>query len=237
MNKDEFISNVKKLNIEVTTEILDLLDKYYYELIEYNKHTNLTAITNEEDVYLKHFYDSLTIVKIIDLKTIDNLLDIGSGAGFPGIVLKIFYPHLKVTLLDSNNKKTTFLSYITKKLNLENVTIIHDRVEKYALNNLNFFDLVVARAVTSLNILSELALPLVKENKFFIAMKGDINTEIIDGEYSIQVMKGTIDNILEFYLFKENNKRTLIKVKKVAKTFINELRPFEKISKKPLQKK
>ena len=215
MNKKEFIKSVEELNVEVTAEKLELLDKYYHELVEYNKHTNLTAITKEEDVYLKHFYDSLTITKAIDLNTIDNLLDIGSGAGFPGLVLKIFYPHLKITLLDSNNKKTTFLSYITEKLNLKNVTIIHDRVENYAREHLNSYDLVVARAVTSLNILAELSLPLVKIDKFFIAMKGDAKEELIDGEYSIKIMKGKIEEI----------------------TTLKELRSFEKISKKPLQKR
>ena len=118
MNKEEFIKEINNLNISITNDILDKLDAYYNYLYEYNKHTNLTAITNKEDVYLKHFYDSITLVKVIDLNSINNLLDFGTGAGFPGIVLKIFYPHLKVTLIDSNNKKTKFLTEVINKLQL-----------------------------------------------------------------------------------------------------------------------
>lgn len=237
MNKEEFITNLKNLKIEITNEKLLLLNLYFQELTEYNKHTNLTAITSEEDVYLKHFYDSLTISKVIDLSQEETLLDIGSGAGFPGLVLKIFYPHLKITLIDSNNKKTKFLEYITNKLNLKNVTIINDRVENFAKNNLNSFDIVTARAVTQLNILSELALPLVKKDKFFVAMKGTLDNEITDGKYAIKVMEGEIIKIEKFYLNATENGRTLIKVKKLNSTDFNKLRPYEKIVKKPLQKK
>lgn len=237
MNKEEFITRVKALNIEITAEKLKLLDLYFHELINYNSHTNLTAITKEEDVYLKHFYDSLTIVKVIDLNTINNLLDIGSGAGFPVLVLKIFFPNIKITLLDSNNKKTKFLEYITKKLDLKDVTIINDRVEKFALTNLNSFDLVTARAVKELNILAELSLPLVKKEKYFIAMKGNIDKEIINGEYAIIKMHGKIVDINKFFLFNNENERALIKVLKLENTLISELRTYEKIIKKPLQKR
>ena len=140
MNKNEFWQAVANLNITFDEHQQELLDLYFKELIAYNEKVNLTAITKEEDVYLKHFYDSLTIIKIIDLNKITTVLDIGSGAGFPGIVLKIFFPHLKVTLIDSNNKKTTFLEYIKDKLQLTDVMVIHDRVENYSINNLNSFD-------------------------------------------------------------------------------------------------
>lgn len=234
MNKNEFIKSLEELNIEVTAEKLDLLDKYYKELVEYNSHTNLTAITKEEDVYLKHFYDSLTITKVIDLNTIDNLLDIGSGAGFPGIVLKIFYPHLKVTLLDSNNKKTTFLSYITEKLNLENVTVIHDRVENYAKDNLNKFDIVTSRAVANLRVITELSLPLVKVNGYFIAMKGNIAEELKDAEKTISSLSSKIEKIIDFNLYQETGQRNIIKIKKLKETTIKELRPYDKIIKRSL---
>lgn len=110
MNKEEFISEVKKIGIDITDDIIDKLDIYCNFLLEYNEHTNLTAIREENEVYLKHFYDSLTITKVIDLNNVESLLDIGTGAGFPGMILKIFYPHLKVTLIDSNNKKIKFLN-------------------------------------------------------------------------------------------------------------------------------
>ena len=234
MNKDEFIKILRELNIEVTAEKLDLLNVYYRELIEYNSHTNLTAITKEEDVYLKHFYDSLTITKAIDLKTIDNLLDIGSGAGFPGLVLKIFYPHLKITLLDSNNKKTTFLSYITEKLNLENVTVIHDRVENYAKDNLNKFDIVTSRAVANLRVITELSLPLVKVNGYFIAMKGNVAEELKDAEKTILSLSSKIEKIIYFNLYQETGQRNIIKIKKLKETTIKELRSYDKIIKRSL---
>ena len=237
MNKNEFITSLKNLNLPITTEKLQLLALYFQELITYNEHTNLTAITTEEDVYLKHFYDSLTIAKVLDLNTINNLLDIGSGAGFPGIVLKIFYPHLQVTLIDANNKKTTFLKYLVTKLGLKDVSVIHDRVENYSLEHLNSFDLVTARAVTRLNVLSELALPLVKKHGYFVAMKGNVSSEIEDGEYAILKMKGEIKAKTAFYLNNQENLRTLIKVEKVEETLAQELRPYEKIVKKPLQKR
>lgn len=237
MNNEEFITCLKDLNIEVTPEKLALLDLYFKELIAYNKHTNLTAITKEEDVYLKHFYDSLTICKIIDLTKEETILDIGSGAGFPGLVLKIFFPHLKVTLIDSNNKKTKFLEYMVAKLTLKDVTIINERVEKLALKSLNSFDIVTARAVTKLNILAELALPLVKINKYFIAMKANVDLELEDGTFAINYLGGKIEEKLTFNLYDDANLRTLIKVVKVKETENKNLRPYDKIVKKPLQKK
>ncbi len=237
MNKEEFIENVKLITGEVTTEQLELLDIYYQELVNYNKHTNLTAITIEEDVYLKHFYDSITLSKIIDLKLEETLLDIGSGAGFPGIVLKIFYPHLKVTLIDSNNKKTKFLEYIINKLNLKNIIVINDRVENFTKTNLNSFDIVTARAVTKLNILTELSMPLVKQTKYFIVMKANIDNEIEDGKYAIEQMHGKILLQQHFFLSLNENERTLIKIVKLLPTKLEEIRSYEKIVKKPLQKR
>ena len=141
MNIKEFIEEIKKLNIDIDSDKMEKLQIYSNFLIEYNKHTNLTAIKEEKDIYLKHFYDSLTIVKIIDLNKCNNLIDIGTGAGFPGMVLKIFYPNLDVTLLDSNNKKTKFLKELSQNLNLD-VDIVNERVEIFSKNNLNKYDIV-----------------------------------------------------------------------------------------------
>ena len=170
MNKEEFLTSLKELNIAFNDEMIEKLEKYRQELKDYNEHTNLTAIKDDEGIYLKHFYDSLTIVKAIDLNNVHNLLDIGTGAGFPGMVIKIFFPHLDVYLLDSNNKKTTFLKYLAEILDVK-VNIINKRVEEYAKDNLNTFDVVTSRAVANLRVLSELALPLVKEEGYFIALK------------------------------------------------------------------
>lgn len=236
MNEKIFKEKLDELNINYDEEKLSTLEKYYLELVSYNEKVNLTAITKKEDVYLKHFYDSLTITKVIDLNEVDNLLDIGSGAGFPGLVLKIFYPNLNVTLIDSNNKKTIFLAYISQKLGLKNVIVINDRVENFAKNNLNSFDVVTARAVTQLNILSELAMPLVKKNKYFIAMKGNVDSEFSDGAFAITKMHGEILDRQEFYLNENDNKRTLILIRKNSDTELKELRSYDKIVKKPLQK-
>ena len=129
MNKEEFINKLKELNIELTQEQEDQLEKYYEMLVETNKTTNLTRITNKEDVYLKHFYDSLTTVKVLDLKDNLSIIDIGTGAGFPGIVLKIVFPNLKITLLDSLNKRIEFLKIVIKELNLDNIEAVHKRAE------------------------------------------------------------------------------------------------------------
>ena len=191
MNKNEFINEVKKLNIDINEEILEKLDKYCSYLQEYNQHTNLTAIKEERDIYLKHFYDSLTIVKVIDLNQVDSLLDIGSGAGFPGMVIKIFFPNINVTLLDSNNKKTKFLESLAQLLNID-VNIVNQRVEEYSQDNLNKFMVVTSRAVANLRILAELSLPLVKENGYFIPLKGNLDKTLEDSIDTIKIMGGKI---------------------------------------------
>lgn len=236
MNREEFKEAVTKLGVEVTDEKMAKLDTYLSYLQEYNNHTNLTAITKENDIYLKHFYDSLTICYQIDLNRVIALLDIGSGAGFPGLVLKIFFPNLNITLLDSNNKKTTFLQNVTKLLKLENVEIINDRVENLAKNRLNYYCVVTARAVTNMCILTELALPLVKENGYFIAMKGSNKEEIEESKYAIEVMGGTITSSKYFLLSKEAGYRNIVKIEKIRKTTLDELRPYEKIKRRPLAK-
>lgn len=185
MNKEEFIKEVEKLRIKVTKKNLEQLEIYCEYLLEYNKHTNLTAIKTKEEVYLNHFYDSLTLCKVIDLTKEESLLDIGSGAGFPGMVLKIFFPNLKVYLVDSNNKKTKFLEELKIKLNVNNLEVINNRIEKLYDLFLNKIDIVTARAVTNLTILSELAIPIVKKDKYFIAMKGNATEEINESRYAI----------------------------------------------------
>ena len=218
MNKEIFIKELENLNINVDDEKLEKLDKYAKFLVEYNKTTNLTAITEIDDIYLKHFYDSLTIVRAIDLNKVNNVIDIGSGAGFPGVVLKIIFPNLNITLLDSNNKKTKFLTELTKLLNLDNVTIINERSEDYARKHLESYDLVTSRAVTTLPALVELCLPLVKVNGYFIPLKGTAQEEIKLSSNIIKKLNGNIESIDEFNLPIENAKRTIIKIKKTGIT-------------------
>lgn len=234
MNKETFYNELKKINIELNYNQKKQLELYSDLLIEYNKHTNITAIKNKEGIYLKHFYDSLTIAKIINLNEDLDLLDIGSGGGFPGIVLKIVYPNLNITLLDSNNKKSEFQKYIIKELSLSNINVINDRAENYIKNNVKF-DIVVARAVSNLNTLSELSIPFVKINGYFIAMKSQAIEEIEDSKKAITILGGKIIDIKEFNLPIENSIRTLIKVKKEKLTPKNYPRPYDKIIKKPLK--
>ena len=154
MNKEEFIKEVEKLNIKVTDEKLDKLDKYYELLIQWNQKINLTSITKKEEVYLKHFYDSLTLIKAYDLNQNIKILDVGTGAGFPGIVLKIFFDNIDITLLDALNKRVDFLNIVIDELNLKNIRAIHQRAEIFAKENREVFDLVTSRAVAKLNILN-----------------------------------------------------------------------------------
>ena len=224
MNKNEFINEVKKLNIDINEEILE----------KYNQHTNLTAIKEERDIYLKHFYDSLTIVKVIDLNQVDSLLDIGSGAGFPGMVIKIFFPNINVTLLDSNNKKTKFLESLAQLLNID-VNIVNQRVEEYSQDNLNKFMVVTSRAVANLRILAELSLPLVKENGYFIPLKGNLDKTLEDSIDTIKIMGGKIINRVEFNLYENNGMRNILLIEKIKKTDFK-LRSYEQIIKKPLKK-
>ena len=217
MNKELFIEELKKLNIEVTTDKLTKLDKYYQLLVSENKLYNLTAITEEEQVYLKHFYDSLTISKTINL-TNQSIIDLGTGAGFPGMVLKIFYPDIKLTLLDSTLKKCNFLKKVTEELNLTNVTIINDRAEIYSKNNKEIYDVVVSRAVAPLKHLLEYGIPLLKINGLFISMKGNIENDITNLDNYINKLKLSNIDVISFQLPIENSNRNLIKFSKLEKT-------------------
>lgn len=234
MTISEFIEELKKLNIEPTEEQLNQLNKYYELIVEYNKVMNLTGITEKEQVYLKHFYDSLTIAKVIDLNKEETVCDIGTGAGFPGIVLKILFSNLKVTLIDSLNKRIEFLKIVIKELNLNNIEAIHARAEEYAKDNIEKFDVVTSRAVAPLKILLELSIPLLKINKYFISYKGIISREIIESENALKQLDSKIDKIEEFELPKENSNRTIIKIKKLNKTNKKYPRKFSEIKKKPL---
>ncbi len=234
MNEETFIIELEKINIKVNKEQLETLKKYYTFLKEYNKHTNLTRIVEKEEVYLKHFYDSLTINKAIDLNNMKNMLDIGTGAGFPGVVIKIFYPHINLYLLDSNNKKIKFLKQLQNHLNIE-YTLIHDRAESYAKTKTNFFDLVTARAVANLSVLAELALPFIKREGSFIALKGNSSEEV-------EELKGTeidcvLKEIIKFELPIENSERTIIHLSKKENTDPQKIREYKDIVKNRLKKK
>ena len=235
MNKELFSNILKELKVELTDQQYSKLEKYSAFLQEYNRHTNLTAIKEEQDIYIKHFYDSLTLCRIIDLRKINNLLDIGTGAGFPGIVLKIFYPNLKITLLDSNNKKTKFLTELVNILELNNVEIINSRAEDFVKKRLNAYDLVTARAVANLRVLSEISLPFVRECGYFVAMKSSVEEELNEARLTILTLSADVVDVKTLYLPNNNGKRTLISIKKIKPTLKSQLRPYNKILKIPLK--
>lgn len=232
MNLDLFIEETKKLGIELTSQQLEKLNQFYELLISWNQKMNLTRIIERDDVYLKHFYDSLTLSKVIDLNQDLTLCDVGSGAGFPGIVLKICFPNLKITLLDSLQKRVNYLNEIIKELDLKNIEAIHTRAEDYAKQNREKFDIVTARAVANLKILSELCIPMVKVNGLFIAMKANIEEEIENSTEILKKLDSKIEKIETFYLPIENSIRNIILIQKQKQT--NNLYPrrIEKMKEK-----
>lgn len=211
MNIETFIEETKKLGINLTDKQLSQLEKYYNLLIEWNNKINLTRIIEKEDVYLKHFYDSLTISKIINLNNSGSLCDIGTGAGFPGVVLKIVYPNLKVTLVDSLNKRIVFLNEVIKELELTDIEAIHSRAEDIK----DKYDIVTSRAVANLKKLSEYCLPLVKENGYFIPMKANVEEELIEAKDTIKKLNGTLEKQETFYLPIEESIRNILLIKKL----------------------
>lgn len=209
MNKEQFIAETKKLGINLTEEQLNKLDQFYNLLIEWNEKINLTRITTKEDVYLKHFYDSLTLTKVIDLSTKETLCDVGTGAGFPGIVLKIVYPNLKITLVDALQKRVNYLNEIIKDLQLENIQAIHTRGEDLH----DKYDVVTARAVANIEKLLKYTMHLVNNTGVFVAMKGNIDNELTPEIENKISKKYQILKIEKFELPIENSQRSLIVIK------------------------
>ena len=214
MNKEEFINELKKTNIMLSSTQLDQLDKYYHLLVEWNEKINLTRIIEEKEVYLKHFYDSITLNKVIDLNKHLILCDIGTGAGFPGIVLKIVFPNLKITLIDSLLKRINFLNLVIKKLDLKDIEAIHIRAEDYVKKNKNKFDIVTSRAVSRLSNLLKYSIPLLKKGGYFIPMKAHCDDELEEIKDTMEKCNLIIEKKEKFLLPIENSQRTIIKIRK-----------------------
>lgn len=235
MNKEEFIKELEKISIILTEEQINKLEMYKDFLMEYNTHTNLTAIKEEKGIYLKHFYDSLTMNEYI--KKNMKVLDIGTGAGFPGMVLAILNEDSDFVLLDSNNKKTAFLNLLKEKLDLKNVEVVHARAEEYVHHHKEEFDIATSRAVADLRILAELSLPALKIGGKFIPLKANISEELPLFLEALEVLNGKLIKQQEFCLPIENSKRTILEIEHIAST--NEIYPrsYDKICKKPLKNK
>ena len=225
----DFIKELEGLNITLSPKQLEQFDKYFNLLVEYNKVMNLTGITDHDGVYLKHFYDSLTLVKAYDFNKELSLCDVGSGAGFPSIPLKIAFPNIKLTIVDALNKRLEFLKVIVKELELDNVLLIHSRAEE--LNKREEFDIVTSRALSDINIGLELCMPLVKVSGYYLPMVVGYDL----GSNTIKTLGGVLEDEIIFNLPIENSERRILKIKKVEKTSSKYPRSFAQIKKKPLR--
>ena len=218
MNKEMFIEEVKKLNINVDIEKMNLLDQFYRLLVEWNEKINLTTIIEEDLVYLKHFYDSLTLVKEIDFSKEISLCDVGSGAGFPGIVIKIFFPNTKITLVDSLQKRVNYLNEVIKKLNLKDIKAEHYRMEDYSVLHEEEFDYITARAVANLGILAEISVRALKLNGHMVFMKANCDDELEMFLAKSDKLGIKLESTSEFQLPYEFSNRTLVSMVKINHT-------------------
>lgn len=215
MNNLEFASRLKEQGISLSSKQLEQFEIYFKLLIEWNEKMNLTAITDREEVYLKHFYDSISAAFYFDFTKHLSIVDVGAGAGFPSIPLKICYPHLKITIVDSLNKRITFLQQLVDSLGFKDISLHHDRAETFAhkREHREVYDLATARAVARLNVLTELCLPLVKIEGTFLAMKGSKGEEETkEANKSIHLLGGELEEHASFYLPEYEAERHIIRI-------------------------
>ena len=231
MNKDLFVKECDKLGIVLDDDKLKKLEDYYTLLVNWNEKMNLTAITEKEAVYLKHFYDSLLLFRDVDLNGNISICDVGSGAGFPGIVLKIVFPNIKITLVDSLNKRINFLNEVIEKLNLVDIKAVHARMEDYSTINEEKFDVITARAVASIPFLAEISVRSLKVGGVFALMRGKIEE---NDEEAYKKLGLSLVKIDEYELPIENSDRSIIVLKKESKTNKIYPRNINKIQKFPL---
>ena len=236
MNEQQFVEKLKENGILVTNEQLKAFITYYHFLIEWNQKINLTAITKQEEVFEKHFYDSITPAFYLNFSH-KQICDVGAGAGFPSIPLKILFPDLQLTIVDSLNKRIHFLNLLAEKLSLSNYHFIHDRAENFG-QNLKYrekFDVVIARAVAKLSVLSEYCLPLTKIGGTFIALKGNmLENEIKDAQNALEKLGGSIKNINSLEHQIEKSTRKIVVMKKNKSTPKKFPRKAGTVTKNPL---
>lgn len=217
----ELKSIVDRMGIQLTEEMIGQFHQYYEMLVEKNKVMNLTAITEYDDVIVKHFADSLGIVSTLDMKEPRKIIDIGTGAGFPGIVLSIVFGNSSYTLLDSLNKRIGFLNEVITELQLKDIVTIHGRAEDYAQDRKyrGVYDLCVSRAVANLATLSEYCLPFVKVNGCFVAYKaGDCDVEIGEAKAAIEILGGKLEEVKKYTIPGTDIERTFVVLRKVKET-------------------
>lgn len=221
MNEEQFLQALKEHNIDLSDKQISQFRTYFEELVEWNEKMNLTAITDKPSVYLKHFFDSITAAFYVDLNGKKTLCDVGAGAGFPSIPLKICFPELHITIVDSLNKRIGFLNHLAERLQLDNVEFVHARAEDFGQNKAfrEKFDIVTARAVARLSVLSELCIPLVKKGGLFVAMKGAAaKEELADAKRPLTVLGAKINKEYSFLLPEEDSERNIYVFSKVKNT-------------------
>lgn len=216
------VSGAKELGIELTTQQLDEFKVYFEELVSWNKGVNLTAITDYDGVQIKHFLDSLSLATVVPTSLLESgsLVDIGAGAGFPGLPLKITFPNLKLTLVESVGKKTAFLQAMVSRLGLANVTVLTSRAEDIGQGDLReSFDISTSRAVARLNVLTEYCLPLTRVGGYLVApKKGDIVDEVHEANKAIESLGGHLDGVRTLHLIGDDEDRSLVVISKIAPT-------------------
>ncbi|MDO4814092.1 MAG: 16S rRNA (guanine(527)-N(7))-methyltransferase RsmG [Gemella sp.] len=219
MNKIEFYKNLESNGITLSDLQKKQLEKYYELVVYWNERINLTAITEEDDFYTKHFYDSIATSFYFDFTEVKTICDVGSGAGFPSIPLKIVYPHLEVTIVDSLNKRIKFLNLLAEELGLENYNFVHSRAEDFGQNKeyRESFDVVTARAVARLNVLSEFCIPLVKKGGYFLSLKAQkSDEEKLEADKAIKLFGAKLEDDSEFYI--DGEERHILRIKKTKET-------------------
>ncbi|UNK18481.1 16S rRNA (guanine(527)-N(7))-methyltransferase RsmG [Paenibacillus sp. N3/727] len=219
--QEAFVHRLSESGITLNEKQLDQFENYYKILVEWNEKMNLTGITDRDQVYTKHFYDSVSLAFYIDMEKVSSLADIGSGAGFPGIPLKICFPHLRLTIVDSLNKRINFLKHVADSIGLEQVELLHGRAEEIARKHghRDGFDLVTARAVARMAVLNEFCLPFVKVGGQFAAMKGsDPSDELKEASRSLKELRGTLGKVHSFSLPVEESDRHIVVIDKKGAT-------------------
>lgn len=234
MTEEEFIKILGSKNIFISEVMLKKLQIYASELYLYNQHTNLTAITKTKEIYLKHFYDSAILLAYHPINKAATVLDIGSGAGFPGLVLAILRPDLEMTLVDATKKKTVFLELIIEKLELNNVKVINSRVEQLHLLTNQKYDYITSRAVANIKVLLEISCQLIKKGGDVICLKGIMSKEMENLSTSLKKLSYQIKNQHIYSLPFENSQRSIIVFEKQSDTPLKYPREYQQIIKNPL---
>lgn len=217
----QFTQLLQNEGITLQPSQLEQFEIYFKELVSWNEKMNLTGITERDQVYTKHFYDSISLAFHLNINDIQSLADIGSGAGFPGIPLKICFPHLKLTIVDSLSKRISFLQHVSNELKLTGVELIHGRAEDVARQSAHrdTYDLVTARAVARLSLLNEFCLPFARKDGLFAAMKGsDPSEELAEAKFSLKELRGRLEKVESFSLPVEESARHIILIKKTGVT-------------------